>query len=56
VDSIEFKAGTKGWEELHLTIGFPRGSRFAGGKGHACPSYDTANRTWKHLNYFEHTC
>ncbi len=30
VDGVEFKPGTKGGEELHLTISFARGSRFAG--------------------------
>lgn len=41
--SIEFKPGTKGGEELHLTIGFARGSRFADGSGQACPVHDTVS-------------
>ena len=56
VDAIEFKPSTKGGEALHLTIGFPRGSRFPDSKGQACPVYDTVKRTWQHLNFFEHAC
>jgi transposase len=37
VDSIEFKPGTKVGEELHLTIGFVRGSRFVDASGQGCP-------------------
>ena len=56
VDAIEFKPSTKGGEALHLTIGFPRGSRFPDSKGQACPVYDTVKRTWQHLNFFKHAC
>lgn len=56
VEAIEFKPGTRGGEELHLTLGFPRGSRFPDGQGRACPVYDTVKRTWQHLNFFEHAC
>ncbi len=56
VDGIEFKPGERGGEELHLTIGFARGSRFADGGGHDCPVHDTVARTWRHLNFFEHAC
>jgi transposase len=56
VEAIEFKPGARGGEELHLTIGFERGSRFADSKGQACPVHDTVKRTWQHLNFFEHAC
>lgn len=56
VEAIEFKTGARGGEELHLTLGIPRGSRFPDGKGQACPVYDTVKRTWQHLNFFEHAC
>ena len=56
VSDIEFKQGAAGREELHLNLGFPRGSRFADAKGEACPVYDTVKRTWQHLNFFEHAC
>jgi transposase len=56
VDAIEFKPGATAGEELHLTIGFARGSRFADGQGQLCPVHDTVKRTWQHLNFFEHAC
>jgi hypothetical protein len=56
VDAIEFKASGQGGEELHLSIGFARGSRFADAKGQACLVHDTVKRTWQHLNFFEHPC
>lgn len=56
VEAIEFKTGARGGEELHLTLGFARGSRFPDGKSQACPAYDTVKRTWQHLNFFEHAC
>ena len=56
VDAIEFKPGAAGGEELHLTLGFPRGSRFPDSQGQACPVYDTNQRNWQHLNFFEHAC
>jgi transposase len=56
VDAIEFKPSAQGGEELHLNIGFARGSRFADAKGQACPVHDTVKRTWQHLNFFEHAC
>ena len=56
VDAIEFKPSANGGEELHLSIGFARGSRFADAKGQACPVHDTVKRTWQHLSFFEHAC
>ena len=56
VEAIEFKPGAGVGEELHLTIGFVRGSRFPDSQGQACPIHDTVQRTWQHLNFFEHAC
>jgi len=41
---------------LDLRLEFPRGGRFACsscGRG-GCPVHDTEERTWRHLNFFEH--
>ncbi|SDI12688.1 transposase family protein, partial [Nitrosomonas sp. Nm132] len=43
-------------KELHLRIGFAVGSRFTDEAGNLCGVYDTVERTWQHLNFFEHTC
>ena len=53
VDRVEFDAEQG---HLELWLNFPRGSRFA------CPQcekpggavHDTVERTWRHLNFFEH--
>ena len=53
VSKIEFSAEQR---RLDLWVDFPAGSRFAcpecGREG--CGAYDSAERTWRHLNFFEH--
>ena len=43
---------------LDLYLEFDRGARFpcpAGGCAHdACPVHDTAEKTWRHLDFFQH--
>jgi len=53
VSRIEFS--TEG-QELHLWIDFPSGSRFACPEcGRTdCGAYDSTERTWRHLNFFQH--
>lgn len=56
VQEITFAANESGREELHLTIGFPPGSRFPDESGTPCPVHDTVERQWQHLSFFEHAC
>lgn len=56
VNDVSFAADNTAHKELHLHIGFARGSRFPDETGAACPVYDTVNREWQHLNFFEHHC
>ena len=56
VNDISFAAEESKQRELHLHIGFPRGSRFPDETGAACPVHDTVEREWQHLNFFEHHC
>jgi transposase len=56
IQGIDFKEGENGGKELHLTIGFPRGSKFKDLNGKECSVYDTVPRTWQHLNFFQHLC
>ncbi len=56
VQEITFAANESGREELHLTIGFPPGSRFPDDSGTPCPVHDTVERQWQHLSFFEHAC
>ena len=41
-------------KELHIDIGFIRGTKFSDETGTLCPVHDTQKRTWRHLNFFEH--
>ena len=56
VNDISFAVEESKQRELHLHIGFPRGSRFPDETGAACPVHDTVEREWQHLNFFEHHC
>ena len=43
--------------ELHLTIKADRGSKYACPVcGKACPAHDFQEKTWRHLNFFQHHC
>lgn len=42
--------------ELHIWIDFERGSRFPSSKGTMLSPHDTVEKTWRHLNFFEHPC
>jgi transposase len=42
---------------LDIRLDFPPGSRFIHpGTGKAAPVYDTLERTWRHLNFFQYEC
>jgi transposase len=44
--------------KLEIGLDFPRGSRFAcsieGCRESACPVHDTVEKSWRHLDFFEH--
>ena len=44
--------------KLEIRLDFPRGSRFAcpheGCENASCPVHDTVEKTWRHLDFFEH--
>jgi transposase len=48
----ELKTG----KELNININFKRGSRFPDETGVLCEVHDTIEKTWRHLNFFEHAC
>uniref|UniRef100_E6QNR8 Transposase of ISCARN77, ISL3 family n=1 Tax=mine drainage metagenome TaxID=410659 RepID=E6QNR8_9ZZZZ len=56
VQEVSFGGLESSQKELHLHIGFERGSRFPDEQGKACPVHDTVDREWQHLNFFEHHC
>jgi transposase len=43
-------------KELHIEIDFKRGSKFQDEFGEICEVYDTKQKTWRHLNFFQHPC
>lgn len=43
-------------KELHINIDFKRGSQFPDGSGKLCDVHNTVQKTWRHLNFFEHAC
>lgn len=42
--------------ELHIEIDFKKGSKFKDNENNVCPVHDTVSKTWRHLNFFEHSC
>ena len=43
-------------KELHINIDFKVGSLFPDEAGQLCPVHDTHQKTWRHLNFFQHAC
>jgi len=43
-------------KELHITINFDKKYKFTDQDNIDCKVYDTKQRTWQHLNFFEHKC
>jgi len=42
--------------QLDIYIDFKEGSKFLDEHGKSGGAYDTENRSWQHLNFFEHNC
>jgi hypothetical protein len=43
-------------KELHLYLNFERGYKFSIGSEGTSTAYDTVERVWQHLNFFQHSC
>ena len=43
-------------KELHIWIDFNRDHLFLSSKGQLLKAYDSVEKTWRHLNFFEHPC
>ncbi len=55
ITSVHFEE-QNGIKELHINISFKRGSKFQGNDGQSYTAHSTVERSWKHLNFFEHQC
>lgn len=43
-------------KELHIYLSFTKGSKFKGEDDLDYTAHDTVERTWQHLNFFQHKC
>lgn len=43
-------------KELHIHIDFKRGANWLNDAGESVTAYDTEEKEWRHLNFFEHRC
>ena len=44
------------YKELHIWIDFNRDHLFVSSKGQLLKAHDSVEKTWRHLNFFEHPC
>jgi transposase len=56
VEKIEFGNKSKTERELNIHINFKRGAKFKVSEGKETTAYDTIERKWEHLSFFEHKC
>lgn len=42
--------------ELHIDIDFKKGAKFDDENSNSCNIHDTKKKTWKHLDFFQHSC
>lgn len=56
IKEINFVLDINKKKELHIYFDFEKGSRFKNEVGDLQPAYDTEERRWEHLNFFEHRC
>jgi len=56
ISDVEFKIEDNSVKELHLNIAFDKGTKFKDTSGQLCPVYDTIDKKWRHINFFEHKC
>ncbi len=56
ITDVEISVGNDSVKELNIHLGFKRGAKFDDEAGVSCTVHDTQKRTWRHLNFFEHTC
>jgi hypothetical protein len=55
VSKVEFQDSSDSVKELHIWLEFTRGYKFTVDSVEAT-AYDTEDKTWRHLNFFEHRC
>jgi hypothetical protein len=57
VDKVELlDSSTVSRKELHMHLNFQKGHEFTTAEGLKGKGYDTEERTWQHLDFFQHRC
>ena len=57
IKNIEIQVSEKGKQgQLDIYIDFGSGTKFKDDNEYEQHVYDTTNKTWQHLNFFQHTC
>lgn len=56
VSKAEFVDVDNSVKELHLWLDFTRGYKFSINGSVPSTAYDTEDKTWRHLNFFQHKC
>lgn len=56
IKEVRFESITEYERELHIYIDFKRGYKFTTRIGEQTVAYDTEERQWQHLNFFQHKC
>lgn len=53
---IQFNNAGQVHGRLDIYLDFKRGSKFSDENGVVCEVHDTVNKTWQHLDFFQHVC
>lgn len=56
ITDVDLKINEDKKQELNITMAFDRGTKFPDATGALCPVHDTSNKTWRHMNFFQHDC
>ncbi len=56
IKDVEFSPSKKGFGQLDIYLDFKKGAKFDDKEGNKNSIHDTVNKTWQHLDFFQHTC
>jgi hypothetical protein len=56
IRSVRLEEVSDNERELHIYLDFARGSKFLSRTGEYTTAYDTEEKRWQHLNFFQHRC
>jgi transposase len=56
IREVQFESASESGLELHIYLDFERGSKFLSRTKEYTTAYDTEEKSWQHLNFFQHRC